>query len=90
MSRSRSGAIALWLLFAFVVWNVVFDRRVADAGVEVTRTQILRSQEGLAPSSIEDAFMPRVREAAIDAARWSIVVLVVGMALVVRPRRQSR
>jgi hypothetical protein len=81
----RRLAFALWITFAFVTWNVVFDRSVADAAVEVTRDQILRYQQGAPVGFIESAFSPRVREAAVKADLYAACVLLCG-AVVSRMR----
>jgi hypothetical protein len=33
----RRAATWLWVLFAFVAWNVIFDRVIIDAGREYVR-----------------------------------------------------
>jgi hypothetical protein len=85
--------IALWLLCAFVTWNVAFDRGVNDLATEFTRDQILRYQAGRPVSSIDDAFSPRVRIAALHASAWAGGVLAVGAVIVgldARSRRHPR
>jgi hypothetical protein len=75
--RARRGVvIALWLAFAFVTWNVIFDRHVAGAAVEFTREQIIRYQQGLATTSIDVGFSPRVRDAAMRASLWTSPIIV--------------
>ena len=76
--RDRRLAIVLWITFAFVTWNVVFDRGVADAAVEFSRDQIARHQQGAPVVSLDTAFRPRVRRAALIASAWSGLVLVLG------------
>ena len=82
----RRLAIALWMTFAFVTWNVVFDRAVADAAVEFSRGQIVRYQHGESLLSIDAAFRPRVRRAALIASAWSVPVVVLGAFAVARSR----
>ncbi len=86
--RHRRLAIALWITFAFVTWNVVFDRGVADAAVELSRDQIVRYQQGAPVGSIDIRFRPRVRQAAVTATLYSGVVLLCGVgALMLADRR---
>jgi hypothetical protein len=73
----------LWLLAAFVAWNVVFDREVAVAAIEFTREQIVRYDQGEPVRALETVFRPRVGRAAMIASAWALLVLVAG-AVVVR------
>jgi len=66
-----SVAIALWAAFAFVTWNVIYDRYVAVSAVEFTRQQVLSYERGEPLTSIPDGFTPRVRDAA-----WRATLLV--------------
>lgn len=94
MLKHRHTVICLWLGFAFVTWNVVFDREVAVAGVAFTREQVLRYQQGQHVSSIDDAFSPYVRGAALTASAWAVGVLTCGAVLLLvnpgDPRRNPR
>ena len=69
---------ALWLVCAFVVWNVTFDRYVATAAHEFTREQVIAHQQGGVVRRIDDALRPRVRNAAIGASAWGGAVLLIG------------
>jgi hypothetical protein len=77
MSARRSERL-WWAIFAFVTWNVVFDRAVAVAGSEFARQQILRHQQGQPVQSIDQAFSPHVRAAAVTATGWAGVVIAAG------------
>jgi len=79
MRMRRGVVIALWVAFAFVSWNVIFDRHVATAAIEFTREQILRYQQGTATTSIDVGFSPRVREAALRASLWTSPIVVAGV-----------
>jgi hypothetical protein len=76
--RRRGVVIALWLVFAFVTWNVVFDRYVATDAVEFTREQIVRRQQGEPVTSIHEGFTPRVGRAAIRASLWTMPIVAAG------------
>ena len=78
MRLRRGVAIALWIAFAFVTWNVIFDRHVANAAVTFTREQIVRYQQGYATTPIEVGFSPRVKDAAWRASLWTSPILVAG------------
>jgi hypothetical protein len=79
-------AVVLWLLFVFVTWNVVFDRAVADAGLQFTRDQILSYQQGASFDSIAAGFSPHVGRAALKASFYAGIVLACG-GLVLRRAR---
>ena len=81
VSPGRRLTLIVWAAFAFVTWNVVFDRQVYLAAVEFTQQQVERYQRGEAVSSIDAVFSPRVREAAWRASAWGGAVLAVGAAL---------
>jgi hypothetical protein len=87
----RSVALfCLWLVFGFVTWNVVFDRRVAVAGVAFTREQTLNHQEGRPLVSIDEGFSPSVRAAAFGAALWASSLTALGVILSLAAARMLR
>ena len=80
---SRLGwAIALWLAFAFVTWNVIYDRYVAVSAVQFTRQQILSYERGEPLTSIHEGFSPRIGDAAWRASLLTSPVLLAGGAAV--------
>lgn len=86
---SRAGVALLWGVFAFVAWNVVFDRHVTSAALEFTRTQVERHHEGEHGASLHTEFSPRVRDAAARASLWVSPILVAGaLAIYVHARRK--
>lgn len=85
--RLRHAALVLWLAFAFVTWNVAFDRAVADAATAFTREQVTRAQQGMAVAPIETAFRPQVRRAAAAASGWAALVLAAGGVLLAVSQR---
>jgi hypothetical protein len=90
---SRRAVIALWIAFAFVTWNVVFDRQVAVAALEFTQEQIARAGRGEPTARIDQAFQPRVRRAALIASIPAGLILVAGavvLRLAARPAPGDR
>lgn len=77
MTRVRV-VVALWAVFAFVTWNVIFDRYLMASAVEFTRDQIVRHQNGAPLVSIHDGFSPSVRHAARQATLWVAPILAAG------------
>ena len=84
------AVLVLWAVLAFVVWNVVFDRRVYEAAVIFTQQQITSSQMGQPVASIEAAFRPQVRRAALEASAWGGSLLAAGFVLTMLLNRQKR
>jgi hypothetical protein len=86
----RRVAIALWVVFAVVAWNVIFDRLVWTAATEFTRDQVLRHQAGQPVTSIHEGFSPRVRIAAMQASLWTLPIVVAGAASIYFSFRRVR
>jgi hypothetical protein len=86
---SPRTALIVWAAFAFVIWNVVFDRRVYEASVTFTQQQILTFQAGQPVSSIDAAFRPQVRRAAWEASAWGGSVLATGIVLTMVLKRRK-
>jgi hypothetical protein len=84
--RHRRIAAALWLAFAFVTWNVAFDRGVADAAHSFTREQIKRYEDGAAVVPIEIGFTPQLWPAALRATIYAGAVLLCGAVVIGRSR----
>ena len=89
MTRRRV-VVVLWCVFAFVAWNVIFDRLVATAAVEFTRDQVMRHQGGQPLTSIHDGFSPRVRDAALLASLWTAPIVAAGALSIFFSFRQVR
>jgi hypothetical protein len=81
MSRSARWAMALWFLLAIVVFNVRFDWQTRMAGHEFVRLQILQQRQGLPVQTINDGFRPMVRDAAVDASRFLVLIASTGALL---------
>ena len=89
-NTGRKVALILWAAFAFVTWNVVYDRHVYVAAVQFTQEQIPRHQRGEQVSSIENGFAPQLGRAAFQASLWGGGVLVLGLALTAFAERRRR
>ena len=80
---SRLGvAIALWIAFACVAWNVIYDRYVTISAVDFTRQQVLASERGAPLTSIEQGFTPRIGDAARRASLLVSPILIAGGGLI--------
>jgi hypothetical protein len=86
-------ARALWIVWAVVVWNVVFDRVIVVAGRSyiVAATRATAADPAASPLNMDDWMQPAVRRALVVATAAAGVVLATGLAAVaVASRRQLR
>ena len=83
-------ALGLWLLLAIVVFNVRFDWLTRAAGHAFVRSQIVRHEQGLPTSSINDGFRPMIRAAARQSALWLAVIAAAGAAATALAARAQR
>jgi hypothetical protein len=80
--RLRVAAFLAWAAFAFVIWNVVFDAGVIQAGRDYLTRQALH-QQGRGPSvTIRQVMDPGVARAARDATRAGSAVGAAGVLVV--------
>jgi hypothetical protein len=86
----RGLAAAVWLAFAFVAWNVIFDRLVWTSAVEFTREQISRHQAGSSLTNIHDGFSPRIGDAALEASLWTLPIIALGLVVIFYSFRRVR
>ncbi len=89
MSQARL-AMALWFLLAIVVFNVRFDWNTRMAGHAFVQSQIVKKQQGLPLQTINDGFRPMVRESAIDASKWLVVIAAAGVVLTLATGSRKR
>lgn len=79
----------LWLVLAFVVWNVIFDRVLVLAGRRFVHDASRAARQGGDYLLIED----RMSGAILDALRWAGVtaaaILIVAFIAVPLARRRS-
>lgn len=86
MNRRRL-AVVLWVVWAVIVWNVVFDRVLIEAGREYVRAAMAAAQ-GTGPyARIDDYMRPAVPWALVFASAAAGVIAIVG---IVAFRRASR
>jgi hypothetical protein len=76
-------AMVLWVALSVVTWNVVFDRAVWTAAERFTNDNLERYQRGEPVPTINEAYRPAIRVAALHASLWAGGVFAVGgLALV--------
>jgi hypothetical protein len=74
----RKLAVALWIVWAVVVWNVVFDRVLIEAGRAYVRTAMAAAAGSGPYARIDDAMRPAVPRALALASVAAGVILAVG------------
>lgn len=86
--RARRWLIALWLVFGFVVWNVIFDNEIRLA----TDAYLARQGQhdaGIAPEVTIDSFMqPAERRGLRRASIWGAAAALGGIALTLAVTRK--
>jgi hypothetical protein len=80
--RSVALAVVLWLVFAFVVWNVVFDRMVVLAGRRYSHDAVTLYRSTGRYLLIDDVMRPAVVHAVRVASAVGGGTAVVGLMLV--------
>ena len=86
-------ARVLWIAWAVVVWNVVFDRAIVVAGRSyiVAATRHTAADPMAPPLNMDDWMVPAVNRALAVATAAAGVVLVTGLtAVALASRRQLR
>ena len=85
----RRAATWLWILWAFVVWNVVFDRVIVDAGRAYVRAASAAALGDHPYERIDDWMRPARSRALWLATSSAAVILIVGIAAVRHVTRPS-
>ena len=78
MNRVRVAA-ALWLVWAIVVWNVVFDRVLVNAGRDYVRTAMAAANGPGPYARIDDRMLPALTQALVVASAAAVVIVLVGL-----------
>ncbi len=86
----RRAATWLWMLFAFVVWNVVFDRVIIDAGRAYVRVADAAAAGGGSYARIDDWMHPARVRALCWATGSAAAILVAGIAAIRRAAPMGR
>jgi hypothetical protein len=85
----RRLAVALWIVWAVVVWNVVFDRVLVEAGRAYVRTAMAAAAGPGPYARIDDAMRPAVPRALALASGAAAVIAVVGLMAFRRAARTT-
>jgi hypothetical protein len=78
----RRLAAALWIVWAIVVWNVVFDRVLVNAGREYVRTAMAAASAPGPYARIDDRMRPALTQALVAASAAAAAIVLVGLAAI--------
>jgi hypothetical protein len=78
-TRELRIATALWIAWAVIIWNVVFDQVIVFAGRRYIRAAALAAQAGGPYARIDDWMRPAVAGGLWMASAAAGAVLVVGL-----------
>jgi hypothetical protein len=78
----RRVAVVLWLVLAFLVWNVVFDRILVLAGRRYSYAAAVAARQADAYVRIDDWMRPAVAHGVRVASLAGLAVAVVGLAAI--------
>jgi len=88
--RSPRVAAGLWLVLAFSVWNVVFDRILVLAGRRYSYAAAMAVREGRAYVRIDDWMRPAIAHGLRVATVAGLAVAVSGLIAVAIASRVDR
>jgi len=86
--RGRRIAQALWIVWAILVWNVVFDHVIVVAGRAYIRTAVLAARSAGPYARMDDWMRPAVTRGLWMATAASLLILLVGFAAIRRARQK--
>ena len=90
LRRSPRVAAALWLVLAFAVWNVVFDRILVLAGRRYTFAAVTAVQKGHDYVRIDDWMRPAAVHGIRIASLAALAIALVGLSAVAIASRVDR
>lgn len=82
--------LALWAVFAALVFSVIFDFHTRVAAMDFMAAQYQRRITGAPLETIEHGFRPLVRQAARRAAPWPLLIFAIGTGATLLAERHSR
>jgi hypothetical protein len=90
LRRSAKLAAALWLVLAFVVWNVVFDRVLVVAGRAYSHAAVMSLREGHGYVHIDDWMRPAIVHGLRVASLTALGIAAFGLIAVAVASRIDR
>jgi hypothetical protein len=80
--RTITWAVALWLVFALAVWNVVFDRIIVLAGRRYSHDAVVLYQTSHRYLLIDEVMRPAIAHALRVASVTAAAIAVAGLLLI--------
>jgi hypothetical protein len=80
--RARQLAVSLWILWAIVVWNVVFDRVLVLAGRQYVYTASVAARESGRYLRVGDSMGPAIARGVRLASASALGILAAGFVLI--------
>ncbi len=77
--RVARWALALWIAWAVVLWNVVFDHQLAVAGRRYVHAATVAAEQGTAYARVDDWMRPAVARGLWIASASAGAVLLAGL-----------
>jgi hypothetical protein len=78
-ARASRIATALWIAWAVIVWNVVFDQVLVFAGRRYLRAAALAAQAGAPYARIDDWMRPAITNGLWTASTAAGAILLIGL-----------
>ena len=83
-SKARVAG-ALWIVWAVIVWNVIFDRIIVVAGRSYVTAARLAVARGGPYARMDDWMRPAVMQGLLTATAAAAAILLVGFVALRRP-----
>lgn len=80
--RAVTAAVVLWLVFAFLVWNVIFDRLIVLAGRRYSHDATVYFRTTGKYLRIDDVMRPAIRNGALVASLSAGAIAVAALVLI--------
>jgi len=90
VSRKTAVALGLWIVFAVVVWNVVFDNEVQMAGRRYVYEATLAFRGEAPPIAMDAVMRPAVARGVRLASEWGGAIAIGGLGAVAWAARRRR
>ena len=88
-ARARRLALALWTIWAVIVWNVVFDHVIVVAGREYLSAAVHAARSGAGYLGMDEWMRPAVARGLWIASGSAAAILLTGLLAVAFASRTS-
>jgi hypothetical protein len=81
-ARAARVARALWIAWALIVWNVVFDHVIVVAGRAYLSAAVRAVRSGAGYVAMDDWMRPAISRGLWIASAWAAAILLTGLVAV--------